>query len=90
MKAVEALTRLRAAGFDQQQAEAIVSTLDTSGDYIGRDELAHLATRADVAEIKATLTDTKSELIKWMVGLTLSTYAVSLTLFLVLLSRIRP
>ncbi len=48
----------------------MMSTMD---DRVSRLEGAyeHLATKADVAELKAEMADMKAELIKWMAGWTL-------------------
>ena len=47
--------------------------MSTMDDRVSRLEGAyeHLATKADVAELKAEMADMKAELIKWMAGWTL-------------------
>lgn len=54
---------IKAGGFSQQQAEALAEALQqTASGMTARDDLAHFATKIDLAELKASL-------IKWMVGL---------------------
>jgi hypothetical protein len=78
----EVVKELLAAGFTENQAEAVTRVV-----YKARDiDLSHLATKADIGETKASigetkadlaatkaellvkLAETKSEILKWMVG----------------------
>ena len=54
--------------------------MSTMDDRVSRLEGAyeHLATKADVAELKAEMADMKAELIKWMAGWTLGGWSESL------------
>ena len=66
MTTIEALERLERAGFPQDQARAIVASID--------DQAAErLATKADLAKLRADNT-----LLKWMVGFNLSLTAAIL------------
>lgn len=42
--------------------------------------LQHYATKADVAELRVELAEVKTDLIKWMVGLMLSSVAIATTM----------
>lgn len=48
-------------------------------------ELQHYATKADVAELRADVAETKSELIKWMVGLMVASTAAASAIALTVL-----
>ncbi len=77
MTTLEALERLETAGFDREQAAAIVASFDDAS-------TDRLATKGDLAELR---TDTKTDtaalradntLLKWMVGFNLSLTAAIL------------
>ena len=65
--------RLRAAGFTEDQAEAVTDVVREASQA----DLSVLATKADVrsettsakAELKADISDTKAEILKWMFGM---------------------
>jgi len=68
----EVVKELLAAGFSQDQAEAVTRLV-----YKARDvDLSNLATKADLAATKAellatlqvSLAETKADILKWMVG----------------------
>lgn len=65
---LRAAKRLKGLGFNEDQAEGVADILRESRDV----DLSHLATKADLAETKADLrreiAETKSEIIKWTVG----------------------
>ena len=66
--------RLTAAGMPEAQAEALADELTPLIDdrLATKDDLANLATKADVkveiADTKAEIADAKAEIIKWMFG----------------------
>jgi len=55
---------LRAAGFTEQQAEAVTSVVGRSRGV----DAAGVATKADIAELKAGMAEVKADLLKWIVG----------------------
>lgn len=55
---------LREAGFTEQQAEAVTSVVRRTRDI----DDSRLATKADIAELKINLAETKADLLKWIVG----------------------
>jgi DNA-binding transcriptional MerR regulator len=65
--------RLRAAGFTEDQAEAVTDVVREASQA----DLSVLATKEDVrseitsakAELKADISDTKAEILKWMFGM---------------------
>ena len=57
--------RLTAAGMPEAQAEALADELTPEDRLATKDDLANLATKADV---KAEIADAKTEIIKWMFG----------------------
>ncbi|HIJ85125.1 MAG: hypothetical protein HW380_1282 [Magnetococcales bacterium] len=57
----DAIRRLKAAGFDELQAEAISSTFKDAVDT----HLAELATKAD---LRLAISEAKAETVKWMFG----------------------
>ena len=60
------IQKLKAAGFDDQQAEAVTSVFATTRNAFD------LATKADLREVElklnAHISDVKAEFIKWMLG----------------------
>jgi len=63
-----AVKRLRQAGFNEDQAEALSETLQgavTGGSLATKADLAGLATEADLAEVKADLAEVKIDLV-WL------------------------
>ena len=54
----------------QRRRGMAMSTMDDRGSRL-EGAYEHLATKADVAELKAEMADMKAELIKWMAGWTL-------------------
>jgi hypothetical protein len=65
---LEMVKELKAAGFSEDQAEAVTRVVRRSRDI----DMSHLATKADLAEtraeLKAAIAETKAEIIKWMFG----------------------
>ena len=63
----ELVKDLKAAGFNDDQAEAVTRALTKARDI----DLSNLATKADQANFstKADLAELKAELIKWVVGI---------------------
>lgn len=61
--------RLRAAGFTQDQAEAVTDVVRDASAV----DLSVLATKADLAatkaELKAEIADSRTEILKWMFGM---------------------
>ena len=61
--------RLRAAGFTEDQAEAVTDVVREASQV----DMSTLATRADLAstkaDLKAEISDTKAEILKWMFGM---------------------
>jgi hypothetical protein len=58
---LEMAKELKAAGFSDQQAEAVTRLVHRAHDV----DLSNVATKA---ELKAELAETKAEIIKWMFG----------------------
>lgn len=75
MNAFEVTRLLVGAGFSREQAEALAESMES------RDKDA-FATKHDITEVKAALTETKAELIKWFVGLIAPLYALLIALLL--------
>lgn len=65
---LEMAKELKAAGFSDQQAEAVTRLVRTSQDF----DASHLATKPDLREqelrLEAKIEATKAEIIKWMFG----------------------
>lgn len=65
---LEMAKELKAAGFSDQQAEAVTRLVRTSRDF----DVSHLATKSDLREqelrLEAKIEATKAEIIKWMFG----------------------
>lgn len=65
---LEMAKELKAAGFSDQQAEAVTRLVRTSRDF----DASHLATKSDLREqelrLEAKIEATKAEIIKWMFG----------------------
>lgn len=57
----EMVKELKAAGFSDEQAEAVTRLMRRTQDV----DVSHLATKA---ELKAELAETKADIIKWMFG----------------------
>lgn len=60
---------LRAAGFDERQAEALAEGLRDAA----RNELA---TKGDIFALRSEVKEVEMRLVKWMVGLTVPIYAL--------------
>jgi hypothetical protein len=60
----QTVKNLTAAGFTDAQAEALAYALREAQQI----DVADLATKADITEVRRELADTKAELIKWVVG----------------------
>lgn len=65
---LEMAKELKAAGFSDQQAEAVTRLVRTSRDF----DVSHVATKSDLREqelrLEAKIEATKAEIIKWMFG----------------------
>lgn len=61
---LRAAKRLKVLGFNEDQAEGVADILRESRDV----DLSHLATKADLAEVRREIAETKAEIIKWTVG----------------------
>ena len=75
-----AAKHLRDAGFDERQAEAAVSMVcDAVG--AGREQLA---TKADLAEVRADIADLKADMLKVAIGVAIGVVIANATLTAVL------
>ncbi len=59
--------RLVAAGFPEPQAEAVTDVVWESRQF----DLSNLATKTDIAELKASIAESRADLLKWVIGLLL-------------------
>jgi hypothetical protein len=60
----EIVKDLKAAGFTDEQAEAVTRAVKQGQDV----DLSNLATKTDLAELRTELAELRAELIKWVVG----------------------
>lgn len=61
---LRAAKRLKGLGFGEDQAEGVADILRESREL----DLSHLATKADLADVRREITETKAEIVKWTVG----------------------
>ena len=61
---LRAAKRLKGLGFNDDQAEGVADILRESRDV----DLSHLATKADLADVRREIAETKADIIKWTVG----------------------
>ena len=59
--------KLKESGFNEQQAESVLNTIET----IQTDRLEEVATKSDIGEVKAELSEMKADLkvLQWGVGI---------------------
>lgn len=69
---------LMQAGVQPETAESVVKSVEAEIEKQFNAKMHHLATKSDVVELKASLSDTKAEIIKWYVGAQLG--AIGLTI----------
>jgi len=76
----QTVKELTAAGFTDAQAEALTGALRRVQDI----DLSNLATKSDLAELraatKADLAETKAEMLKWFVGVAFAEVALILAI----------
>ncbi|MBF0152864.1 MAG: DUF1640 domain-containing protein [Magnetococcales bacterium] len=73
-----AIKRLKAAGFDEKQAEALSDTIKEAQD-------AHLAELATKADLKLGIAEAKTDIIKWMFGV-----AAGQAMFIIAILKLFP
>ena len=60
----ETVKSLTAVGFTDAQAEALTAAVMQAVDI----DLSNIATKADMADLRREMAETKAELVKWVVG----------------------
>jgi len=68
----EVVKELKAAGFTDEQAEALTRAVRKGQDL----DLSNLATKQDIAQLRTEMAELKAELIKWVVGIGFAQIAV--------------
>ncbi|HAT51297.1 MAG: DUF1640 domain-containing protein [Nitrospirae bacterium] len=80
-----AIKRLKAAGFDELQAEALSDTIKEAQET----QLADLATKGDIRQLElkleAKIAESKAETIKWMFGV-----ATGQAMFIIAILKLFP
>jgi hypothetical protein len=61
----EVVKELKAAGFTDEQAEAVTRAVRRAQDI----DLSNLATKQDIAQLRTEMAELRAELIKWVVGI---------------------
>jgi hypothetical protein len=60
----QTVKRLTTAGFTDARAEALTAAVKHAVDI----DLAHLATKSDIADVRREMAEMKAERVKWVVG----------------------
>ena len=69
----EVVKELKAAGFNEEQAEAVTRAVAKARDIdlsnlATKADLSNFATKQDIADLKTEMAEQKADLIKWVIG----------------------